>query len=634
MITEFVEFLLLLVMTENTNNSKENLVNLNLNLVSKYFNVEKFTNNNDLEKFIFNVEAWLKNNYVFKVIFEHPPSAEELNVLKDYGIGDFMDFKSKYTNNAKKKAFPFVTDDGTTVTIFKSKEIWRAVDKEGPVILNAEETTRFELAVLNINEGNEDEESNAIVNAFDEWYKKLNKYPFFQNCVITYMGQFMGAEDLKQMEDFLQGYYKSLHLIGAEDIKEKFLKTLVGSNFNIATVKNQGSIIDMLKYLKDTDKLNTTGNFDKLFKFDTVFKGDVKNFADEISIAQNLAEKIVDQMFENPWIYIINELKKILEIVNVKYGGYFDDSSLYELTEKINKGINVNPDADDRNTVENSPVKEVFEVLKKYQIKLEKYFNSRAGKLPEKKNEKVYGDGTNKIHHAAAGEYKLSRDQKEKLIIKRIKGELTTEEMKDCYEKGYYKTGGFLHRENPMYLSIQQRFEGDTKNIGTANAIYSETLPRDIDNCVDISGVDNLSFESNMTLNDAYEASRNRVDYFTAHEIALMNFEDPYGDYDRECVELDSSMAHATETSNRVSTDGMVTTGENEAFLDTGASVNLIDKPSMLRDRKIVSDNNAMMLNHQGKWHRSRVVGNVVLNNINGKEIVIRNVWVFPGLPN
>ncbi|MDN6542030.1 MAG: hypothetical protein L0K68_12380 [Tetragenococcus koreensis] len=47
-------------MTENTNNSKENLVNLNLNLVSKYFNVEKFTNNNDLEKFIFNVEAWLK----------------------------------------------------------------------------------------------------------------------------------------------------------------------------------------------------------------------------------------------------------------------------------------------------------------------------------------------------------------------------------------------------------------------------------------------------------------------------------------------------------------------------------------------------------------------------------------------
>ncbi|MDN6572099.1 MAG: DDE-type integrase/transposase/recombinase, partial [Staphylococcus equorum] len=224
--------------------------------------------------------------------------------------------------------------------------------------------------------------------------------------------------------------------------------------------------------------------------------------------------------------------------------------------------------------------------------------------------------------------------KKKQLILKRIKNELTTEEINDCYQKGYYKKKSFLHKDNPMYVAIKLQFDSNDQNIGTTNAVFSETLSREIDKCVDISGVDNLSFECNMSLNDAYEDSRNKVDYFTAYEIALMNIEDPYGDYDRDFVELDSSMAHATETSNRISTDGMVTTSINEAFLDSGASVNLIDKPSMLRDRKIVSDNEAMMLYHQGKWHRSRVVGNVVINNINGKEIVIRNVWVFPDLPN
>ncbi|MDN6161437.1 MAG: DDE-type integrase/transposase/recombinase, partial [Atopostipes sp.] len=222
-----------------------------------------------------------------------------------------------------------------------------------------------------------------------------------------------------------------------------------------------------------------------------------------------------------------------------------------------------------------------------------------------------------------------------------IRGELTKEEHQDCFQKGFFKKGELLDKGSVAYIQAKHHVErmgngymtGDQKSSKEKKDQQTDSI-----NLVTSSYTKEEDMVHNIIDKDTQEEqvwdTKMHNEYFTAHEVALMNFEDQYGDYNLGVIPEDELPASNFSGINQLSKDGVVNTAAHEAFLDSGTTIHLIDKPSKLIDRRIVKVEEARTVKHQGKELVLRIVGKVKIGNINGKDILINDVWVYNDLPN
>lgn len=74
-------------------------------------------------------------------------------------------------------------------------------------------------------------------------------------------------------------------------------------------------------------------------------------------------------------------------------------------------------------------------------------------------------------------------------------------------------------------------------------------------------------------------------------------------------------------------------TSKGEAFLDSGATQNLINSPRFMYQRRIVPKPERIRFSHRGIDYYSRICGTVEVCNVNGESVLLDDVWVHPAFP-